>query len=85
MLELKKTVPIEDLRKIPGGLYNLPIGTKIFPACSIYPEQEGWLILPPDSCNNEEAFNDWKDRLYSNTIDQGLEQINDTSISNNNK
>ena len=61
MVELKKNIRIEELRKINGGLSKLPVGTKIVPACSIYPEQEGWLILPPDNCNNEEAFNEWKD------------------------
>ena len=74
MLALKKNVPIEELRKIPGGLSCIPIGTRIIPACSIYPEQKGWLILPPDNCDNEKAFNEWKDQLYNNAIDQGLKQ-----------
>ena len=63
-------IPIEDLRKIPVGLGYLPKGTRVFPACSIYPDKEGWIILPPEECLiDEETFSNWKDQLYNGAIE----------------
>lgn len=58
---------------IPNIMACLPEGTRLIPACSVYPDRDGWVILPPEkSMESEEAFQEWKDQMYSNAIDFGL-------------
>lgn len=64
---------LKEFRKLPGGLTCIPIGTRLLPACTVDPEnKDGWIILPPENCDTEEKFQEWKDQLYNNAIDQGL-------------
>ena len=66
-----KNISIESC-KIPNILACLPEGTRLFPACSIYPGKEGWIILPPEKdLESEESFQKWKDQTYDNAIDLG--------------
>lgn len=63
-----------DHCKIPYVLESLPTGSQLIPACSIYPDKDGWIILPPENITNEEEFNNWKDQIYNNSINIGLKK-----------
>jgi len=58
--------------KIPNVLACIPEGTRLIPACSIDPDREGWIMLPPETCNSEEEFQKWKDSMYNNAIENDL-------------
>ena len=71
---LSKQNVAQDLRvcKIPNVLACIPEGTRLIPASSIDPDREGWIILPPEVCDSEKSFQEWKDFMYNKAIENGL-------------
>jgi hypothetical protein len=65
---------LKDIKpcKIPNILSCIPEGTRLMPASSIDPDREGWIILPPEKCDSEEAFQEWKNSIYNKAIEKGL-------------